>query len=359
MRIALVNDTTLALEALRRVLATEPRHSVAWSARTGEEAVRRAALDRPDLILMDLLMPGMDGVEATRRIMAATPCPILVVTASVGARASLVYEALGVGALDAIRTPSLVEPAARAGGDLLRRIRQLERLTQPPLGAPPSATTSAGRAAGAALSANRTPPPVSAPLIAIGSSTGGPAALVGCLGQLPADLQAAVLVAQHIEAQFAPGLARWLNDQISLPVETVREGDPLRPGVVQIAATNDHLVLRADGRLAYRQEPQLEPYRPSVNALFHSLLQPWLKPGLAVLLTGMGRDGGQGLLELRRAGWHTFAQVEASCAVYGMPKAAVDLGGAVEVLPPEAIGRRLRGLVAAQRSPARQQRAAP
>jgi two-component system, chemotaxis family, response regulator WspF len=329
MRIALVNDTALALEALQRVLATEPRHSVAWSARDGEEAVRRAALDLPDLILMDLLMPGINGVEATRRIMAATPCPILVVTASVEARATLVYEALGAGALDAIRTPSLVEPAARAGSDLLRRIRRLERLTQPPIRPPASATP---------------------PLIAIGSSTGGPAALVGCLGQLPADLGATVLVAQHIEAQFAPGLARWLNEQIPLPVQIVNEGDPLRRGVVQLAATNDHLVLRPDGRLGYSREPRQEPYRPSANVLFRSLLQPWLQPGQAVVLTGMGRDGGQALLELRRAGWHTIAQDEASCAVYGMPKAAVELGGANEVLPPEAIGRRLRGLISSGRS---------
>ena len=325
MRIALVNDSAMALEALRRVLGSEPRHRVIWIARDGEEAVRRTAQDRPDLILMDLLMPGIDGVEATRRIMASTPCPILVVTASVGTRAPLVYKALGVGALDAVRTPSLVD--AGTGVDLLRRIRQLERLTSKTGGAE-------SKPAGSAAAVP--------PLIAIGASTGGPAALVGCLSQLPEDLGASVLVAQHIEAQFAPGLTHWLNKQITLPVESVREGDALRRGVVQLAATNDHLVLRPDGRLGYSPEPLQEPYRPSVNVLFHSLLQPWVKPGLAVLLTGMGRDGGQGMLNLRRAGWHTFAQDEASCAVYGMPKAAVDLGGAMEVLPPEAIGHSLR-----------------
>lgn len=348
MRIALVNDTSLALEALRRVLATEPLHSVAWIARDGEEAVRRTALDRPDLILMDLLMPGMDGVEATRRIMAATPCPILIVTASVGARAGLVYEALGVGALDAIRTPSLLDPPAQAGAALLRRIRQLARLTQPAAPGPmPSAVRSprnppAGRAPACPGGGQPLPSrPLLPPLIAIGSSTGGPAALAGCLGPLPATLGAAVLVAQHIEAQFVPGLARWLHDQIALPVEIVREGDPPRRGVVQLAASNDHLILRPDGRLGYSPEPVQEPYRPSVNALFRSLLQPWVKPGVAVLLTGMGRDGGQGMLSLRQAGWHTIAQDEDSCAVYGMPRAAVDLGGAVEVLPPAAIARSL------------------
>lgn len=328
MRIALVNDTALALQALRRVLAVEPRHQIAWEARDGAEAVEKAARDRPDLILMDLQMPGVDGVEATRRIMAASPCPILLVTGSVASRTGLIYEALGHGALDAVRTPSLLEPPAAAGAPLLRRIRQIERLQQPPTPRP-LASSPRPSATGAC-----SPLP---PLIAIGSSTGGPAALVACLAPLPLDLVAAVLVAQHIEAQFAPGLAHWLNSQIPLPVEAVKEGDPVRRGVVQLACSNDHLVLRSDGRLGYCAEPRSEPYRPSVNALFRSLLQPGVRPGQAVLLTGMGRDGAAGLLELRQAGWHTLAQSEASCAVYGMPRAAVELGAAAEQHPPATI----------------------
>jgi len=319
VRIALVNDTALALQALRRVLALAPHHRIVWEAADGEEAVRRAAGDRPDLILMDLLMPGVDGVEATRRIMATTPCPILVVTASVESRAGLVYAALGHGALDAIRLPSLVEPAAEAGAALLRRIRQIERLTCP------------------AAPARRSPPP----LIAIGSSTGGPAALAACLAPLPPQLRAAVLVAQHIDAQFAPGLAQWLEAQIRLRVRAVVEGDHPQAGVVHLAASNDHLILRSDGRLGYSPEPRQEPYRPSVNRLFGSLRQPGVPPGQAVLLTGMGRDGARGLLELRQAGWHTLAQSEDTCAVYGMPRAAMELKAACEQLEPVAIGRSL------------------
>lgn len=315
MRIALVNDTALALQALRRVLALAPHHRIAWEAADGEEAVQRAAGDRPDLILMDLLMPGVDGVEATRRIMATTPCPILVVTASVDSRAGLVYAALGHGALDAIRLPSLVEPATEAGAALLRRIHQIERLTRPAAPARPSLP----------------------PLIAIGSSTGGPATLAACLAPLPSQLRAAVLVAQHIEAQFAQGLAQWLDAQIPLPVETVAEGAFPRPGVVHLAASNDHMILRSDRRLGYSPEPREEPYRPSVNRLFGSLLQPGVPPGQAVLLTGMGRDGARGLLDLRRAGWHTLVQSENTCAVYGMPKAAIDLMAACEQLEPAAI----------------------
>lgn len=319
MRIALVNDTTLALHALRRVLAVEPRHEIAWEARDGAEAVQMARRDQPGLILMDLLMPGVGGVEATRRIMAASPCPILLVTSSVESRNALIYEALGHGALDAVRTPSLLEPAAIAGQALLRRIKQIERLNAP----------------------ERQPRSLP-PLIVIGSSTGGPAALVSCLAPLPRDLAAAVLVAQHIDAQFAPGLVQWLNSQISLPVEAVQEGDPVRRGVVQLACSNNHLVLKDDGRLGYVAEPSDEPYRPSVNQLFLSLLRPGVNPGQAVVLTGMGRDGASGLLKLRQAGWHTMVQSEATCVVYGMPRAAMELGAAAQQLDPAMIALNLR-----------------
>ena len=156
------------------------------------------------------------------------------------------------------------------------------------------------------------------------------------------DLGAAVLVAQHIDAQFSPGLATWLDQQIPLPVRLAQPGERPQAGVVLLAGRNDHLVLQANGCLAYTPDPRDEPYRPSVNRLFRSLLQPGLSPGQAVLLTGMGRDGAAGLLELRQAGWHTIAQNASTCAVYGMPRAAIELGAACEELPPSAIADSLQ-----------------
>lgn len=338
MRIALVNDKTLAIRALERVLKLEPAHRIAWIARDGEEAVRRAAADRPDLILMDLVLPVLSGVEATRRIMTSCPCPILVVTGSVGAQPGLVYEALGCGAIDAINLPSLEGPPVQAGEPLLRRIRQIESLIRPACSRPASPAQ-----AGPGL-LQRLPP-----LIAIGSSTGGPHALAQCLAPLPDDLAAAVLVAQHIDAQFSPGLATWLNQQIRLPVRLAEPGERPQAGVVLLAGCNDHLQLQSDARLRYIPEPCDEPYRPSVNQLFRSLLQPGLTPGQAVLLTGMGRDGAAGLLELRQAGWHTIAQSESSCAVYGMPRAAMELGAACEQLDPTDIGSSLLQRLQARR----------
>jgi two-component system response regulator WspF len=178
-------------------------------------------------------------------------------------------------------------------------------------------------------------------LLVIGASTGGPRTLATVLAPLPRSLKAAVVVVQHIDAQFAPGLVSWLDGQVALPVRAAEAGRAPQAGTVSVAVSNDHLVIQADGRFAYVPEPLEEPYRPSVDVFYRSLIKHWREPGVAVLLTGMGRDGGKGMLELRRAGWHTIAQDEASCAVYGMPKAAVELGGAIEVLPPEAIARSL------------------
>jgi len=324
MRIAIVNDLAIAVEVLRRVVAADPRHSVAWVARDGAEALAKAQQDRPDLILMDLLMPVMDGVEATRRIMAEAPCPILVVTGSVGHRAGMVFEAMGHGALDAVNLPVLTAPPEQAGAELLRKIAVLEKLRG---GSP-------GRSAPAASPGPRP----GTRMIAIGSSTGGPKTLVEVLKPLPRTLPAALVVIQHIDQQFAGGLVDWLDQLVPLPVRVATEGDRPVAGTVLVAASNDHLVLRANGTLGYTADPRDQPYRPSVDVFFESLVRHWRPPGQAVLLTGMGRDGAEGLLALRQAGWQTIAQDEASSVVYGMPKAGAELGAAMEILPAEAIG---------------------
>ena len=334
MRIAIVNDLALAITSIRRVVEHEGRHTVAWVARDGQDALARFAADEPDLVLLDLVMPLLDGVQTTKRIRAISKCPILIVTANAGRSSGLIFDAMGHGALDVVNLPVLTTSPAESGRELLQKIATVERLQ----GRTPAPARRAGTPAAA------TPAPVARrrpPLIAIGSSTVGPKTLATVLAPLPRGMAAAVVVVQHIDAQFAPGLVSWLDSQVALPVRAAEPGQAPLAGTVSIAVSNDHLVIRADGRFAYQAEPLEEPYRPSVDVFFRSLIKHWRDPGVAVLLTGMGRDGGKGMLELRRSGWHTIAQDEASCAVYGMPKAAVELGGAVEVLPPEAIARSL------------------
>ncbi len=331
MRIAIVNDMRMATEVLRRIVAGAG-HEVAWTALDGQEAVRRCAADVPDLILMDLIMPVMNGAESTKAIMRATPCPILVVTASVEQNIALVFAALGHGALDAVCTPALGSDGTLGGGDLLlAKIARLGAMAAPAVMAPVHTSPAA---APAAASRQAAPLP---PLVLIGASTGGPRVLATLLAALPAGYRGAVVIAQHIDREFAGGMAGWLAEQAKLPVRLVQPGERPAAGTVLISGENDHLVLQADRTLTYAAEPRSVPYRPSVDELFMSAARHWPAPGLAVLLTGIGRDGAAGMLALRQAGWTTVAQDEASSVVYGMPKAARDNGGAEQVLPPARI----------------------
>jgi two-component system response regulator WspF len=324
VRIAIVNDLPTACEALRRVVSRLPGHAVAWIATGGEEAIARAARDRPDLILMDLIMPGLDGVETTRRIMRQSPCAILVVTASVSGAIGLVYDCLGAGAVDAVDTPVLgPHEDIRGASALVDKIRTVERLVGPaqPVGG----------------KSPRVDPPSVPPLLVIGASTGGPAAVCDLLGGLSPDMQAALVIVQHIDRAFSAGLAEWLGERSGLRVGVAREGERPTGGRVLVAGTDDHLVLRPDGGLGYTAEPRALPYRPSVDVFFESVAAHWPAAGAAAILTGMGQDGAKGLSALRRLGWLTFAQDEPSSVVWSMPRAAIEAGAACHVLPPARI----------------------
>lgn len=340
MRIALVNDLRIALAALQRIVASIPGAEVAWSAEDGRQALERCRADTPDLVLMDLIMPVMDGVEATRRIMVECPCPIVVVTATVEGNADRVYQALGHGALDAVDTPVLGTGGDLSGADaLIRKIRTVQRLSAAMAAKPDSPAPAPIRAEPTRLSGM-------APVVAIGASTGGPQALLTVLAALPRPVPCCGVIVQHVDPAFAPGLAQWLARETCLPVEAVQARVPLAEGRFYLACTDDHLILDGRGQLGYEREPVNEVYRPSVDVFFKSLLTAPVAPGTAVLLTGMGRDGAVGLRALRDAGWHTIAQDEATSVVWGMPGAAARLGAPIETLPIQDIGaaisRRLR-----------------
>ncbi|WP_409317661.1 chemotaxis response regulator protein-glutamate methylesterase [Pseudomonas sp. KCJK9016] len=330
MRIAIVNDMPLAVEALRRALAFEPAHQVLWVANNGAEAVRLCAEDTPDLILMDLIMPVMDGVEATRRIMAESPCAIVIVTVDRQQNVHRVFEAMGHGALDVVDTPALgAGNAQQAAAPLLRKILNIGWLI--------GEKTARSRPA-------QTPPRSSAScqrLVAIGSSAGGPAALEVLLKGLPRNFSAAIVLVQHVDQVFAAGMAEWLASASGLDVRLAREGEPPQAGAVLLAGTNHHIRLLKNGTLAYTAEPVNEIYRPSIDVFFESVAHYWNGDSVGVLLTGMGRDGAQGLKLMRQQGYLTIAQDQQSSAVYGMPKAAAAIDAAVEIRPLEKIAPRL------------------
>ena len=338
MRIAIVNDLAIATAALRRVLQTVSDYQVIWTARDGAEAVAKCAQDPPDIILMDLLMPVMDGVEATRQIMKHSPCRILIVTASAQKNLAKVYEAMGHGALDAVDTPVLSGvDSANTANELLAKVARIRKLLKQP-----SSKIQAKKSTSLLPLERRSGLSSAVPLVAIGSSTGGPKALAAILSQLPASFGAAIAIVQHIDAQFSSGFVDWLRQQTVLPIRIAVAGDRLEKGTILVAGTNDHLYLKPDLTLGYTKEPINYPYRPSVDVFFKSIAQHWTRKGTAILLTGMGRDGAEGLSALKLQGWHTIAQDQHSCVVYGMPKAAVELNAAVEVLSPDAIATTLR-----------------
>ncbi|HZW29342.1 MAG TPA: chemotaxis-specific protein-glutamate methyltransferase CheB [Isosphaeraceae bacterium] len=341
MRIGIVNDTVLAREALRRVVLALPEHDVAWMARDGAEAIAMARQDPPDLILMDLFMPGVDGVEATRRIMGESPCAILVVTATVAGHLSKVYQAMGYGALDAVDTPTLGQHGElRGAAVLLHKIELIGRLAGK--GGPgPQPRNDAARSCGPAAPGWQrtagdgclTSPRERFDFVVLGASTGGPQALAEILGRLPARLGAGIVIVQHVDAAFAPGLGQWLSEQARRPVTLVADGHRVRADEILLSGTDDHLVLGEDQCLHYSAEPRSICYRPSVDVFFASVARNWPRLGVAALLTGMLHDGAHGLLALRRRGWRTIAQDEATSVVWGMPRAAIELGAAELVLP--------------------------
>lgn len=333
MKIAIVNDLKLAQEILKMSLENQKNIEIIWTAWDGKQAVDKAKKDKPDIILMDLVMPHMDGVEATRLIMKESPCAILIVTSSIESNNDKVYQAMGHGALDAVCTPTFDEEGQLEGKSVLiskiKNIINIITKTDPiesvlPKKVPPNISFK---------------PTGDESIIAIGASTGGPQVLVEILSLLPKNLPVPILVVQHVDENFAEGFAKWLSRFTTLNVEIAKNNTLIQKGCVYIASTEDHMILEEDNRLKYVKEPIETVYRPSIDVLFKNLAKNYSRKGIAILLTGMGQDGADGILSLKKKGWLTIAQNKESCIVYGMPKAAFDLNAAVCILNPQEISQ--------------------
>ncbi len=325
MRIAIVNDQEIAIAALRRVLA-KSNCEIVWIAYNGAEAVEKCRRDKPDLILMNLIMPVMNGAEATSIIMKENPCAILIVTSSLDSNKDMVFEAMGYGALDVVSTPVISSSDnENSTVQFVKKLDLIAKLTGKDL------TFTANNKDKKLIKSE------TFPIVAIGASTGGPKAILSILTQLPSQFGASVVIAQHVDSRFAHGLVEWLGSQSTLNVVIAIEGTAPQLNTVHIAGTDDHLILNAQGQFSYTKEPVDYPYRPSINEFFKSLAKNPLFTGIAVLLTGMGNDGAAGLLELKNKGWHTLAQDASTSIVYGMPKAAAAINAAIEILPLDKI----------------------
>ncbi|MBE0475882.1 MAG: chemotaxis-specific protein-glutamate methyltransferase CheB [Coriobacteriia bacterium] len=346
IRVLIVDDSLVAREMLSQILASDPSIEVADTARDGAEGVEKCARLRPDLVTMDIHMPRMDGLEATERIMAYTPTPILVVSSSVyGPGIGRAFDALAAGALEVIKKPEPRDWAdlQRIGADVIRKVRILSRV--------PVITHVLGRRRTAAAHAVADAPlasPGGLAVVAVASSTGGPSALQTVLGELREDLPVPIVVAQHIADGFVPGLVAWLQAGCAIRMRAAEDGERMVPGVVYFAVTGCNT--RVDGlTLRFAQPGPEQLYVPSADTLFESVADSHGKRALGVILTGMGADGAAGLKRLRGAGAPTIAQDEGSSTVFGMPRAAVEAGAAAAVMPVTVIAEEIERLVMGHR----------
>ncbi|WP_433292316.1 chemotaxis-specific protein-glutamate methyltransferase CheB [Actinoplanes sp. CA-030573] len=348
IRVLLVEDSATMRGHLRESLAADPELHVVGEATDGGQAVEMVGRLRPDVVTMDMMLPTMSGLVATEHIMAEHPTPILVVSSADRQELFSTYNALAAGAVDVLEKPRGDDSDADWGRRLRSAVRLVSRIR---VITHPRARLDRRRPAGMAPP----PPAPAAPLptagtlrlVAVGASTGGPRALTDLLCSLPAGFRPPVLCVQHIAASepFAEAFSDWLAGQTGRDISYARDWTPVEAlaGRVVLAPPDRHLLVR-DGVLRLSDEPPRYSCRPSVDVLFESVATELGAFAAGCLLTGMGRDGADGLLKMRTHGGVTFAQDEASCVVYGMPREAALLGAAAYVLPPARIAARLAEL---------------
>lgn len=340
VKVLIVDDSATVQLNIQQILSSDPAFEVVGTATTGEAAVRAVGILQPDVVTMDIQMSGIDGIEATRQIMANRPVPIVIVSAH-AQNADLCFRALEAGALTILdKPPGPGHPQRELAAEQMRQtLKQMARVSvvrRWTLGSGPMPTAPAPTAPPTSIRATHRPT-----VVGIGASTGGPPALLQVLRPLPANFAAPILVVQHIAVGFLDGLKTWLEQEISLPVHTAINGEIALPGHVYFAPEDRHLGLASDGRLTVANSPAEGGHRPSVGYLFRRLAENYGANAVGVLLTGMGKDGAQELGMLQSRGAVTIAQDKASSVVHGMPGEAIRLHAAKHVQNPPEISATL------------------
>ncbi len=350
IRVLVVDDEPTIRLGIRNILENDPELTVIGEARNGENAVGLCRKLRPDIVTMDILMPGMSGYEAIHQIMDEAPCPIVVLT-SIDSKTimEVSFKALAFGALTVLQKPKSLDPESTEVKHLIEQIKimatikvvrrhlSLESPFLKPVGG---------------MTKNAAPERYVFPfqvrkkirLIAIGASTGGPPALQIILSGLPSNFSLPIVIVQHISHGFISGMADWLSKTTPFLCKVGENGEVVRPGTVYLAPDDAHMIVRDNGLLLLDYSDLIGGHRPSVNALFESVAKNFKAEAIGILLTGMGQDGALGLKNMRQAGAYTIAQDEASSIVFGMPGTAVKMDAVDEVLSLSLIAPWLKGL---------------
>lgn len=336
IRVLIVDDSALVRKVLSQELSRYPDIDVVGTASDPYVARERIVALRPDVVTLDIEMPRMDGLTFLSKLMKHFPLPVVVVSSLTPANSETWLRALELGAVEVVSKPGSAFSSPDVGVRLVHAIRAAAQ-SRPQRAAVPAGA--AGQAPRVAVPMLRTTHRV----LAIGASTGGTRAIETVLRQLPAETPGTVIV-QHMPVGFTASFAERLNDLCALDVREARDRDAVVPGVALIAPGNRHMLLERSGaryEVRLRQGPPVHHQRPAVDVLFQSVARNAGRNAVGVILTGMGADGASGLLAMREQGAWTLAQDEASCVVFGMPKAAIALGGAAEIVPLDRIAERI------------------
>jgi two-component system chemotaxis response regulator CheB len=344
IRVVVVEDSPVVREFLVHILNSDPEMQVIGTAQNGQEATEAVRNKRPDIVTMDIHMPGMDGYEATHRIMETWPVPIIIVSGSTGVgEVAMSFKAIEAGALAVVARPKGIghsdyEATAK---ELIQTVKLMSEIkvvrrwsrTKKDVLLPPTPR----------IEVKKELPTIQ--IVAIGASTGGPIALQTILSGLPGDFPVPVLIVQHISAGFSEGFVHWLAASSGFPVHMASEGEYLPPGHAYVAPEGFHMIVKARNRIALLRAEHKDGLCPSVSVLFNSVAQVFGQNAIGVLLTGMGKDGAQEMKLMKDKGATTIAQDEASSIVHGMPGEAIKVSAATYVLPPERIAALLANLV--------------
>ncbi len=345
IRVLVVDDSAFMRKMVSEILARDPALCVVGQARDGEDALVKLAALQPDVITLDVEMPVLDGYGTLAQIMQRRPTPVLMLSSLTQAGADATLRCLEMGAVDVIGKPSgaISLDIEKIAAELIAKVKAAaeasvsSRTAGSPLPVadktPGLRLAAATPTSGSELRAGRD----QIKALVIGASTGGPRALQALVPALPADLGVPIVIVQHMPAGFTASLARRLEQTSPFTAKEAEDGDRLRPGQILVAPGGFHLQFDAGGAARLSTEPPIHGVRPAVDITFASLARLYGAHLLAVLLTGMGRDGARGLKLIQDGGGRTLAEDETTCVVYGMPKAAAEMGGVGALLPLPAL----------------------